>query len=90
VESRREILPAVAEALAKMRETVETLLKEPNRPNGGDRKSPEFQSNNITLIPPPEQRGTSQEYTVRRLLRDRPDLAERVIAGELSPPRISV
>ena len=30
-------------------------------------------------------RGTSRTYTIRRLKRDRPDLVERVAAGELSP-----
>ena len=38
---------------------------------------------NITSTP--ETRGTSLTYTIRRLKRDRPDLVERVAAGELSP-----
>lgn len=38
--------------------------------------------NNIT--PSPKQRGTDSSYTVARLERDRPDLAARVAAGELS------
>lgn len=41
------------------------------------------QDNNIILAKPVQ--GTSTTYTVARLKRDRPDLAERVINGELSP-----
>jgi hypothetical protein len=37
---------------------------------------------NITSSP--KERGTDRDYTVARLERDRPDLAERVEAGELS------
>lgn len=38
-------------------------------------------SDNITISP----RGTSQSYAFRRLRKERPDLLERVIAGELKP-----
>jgi len=38
-----------------MRETVRTLLDPPGNPNGGDRRSQEFQGNNVTLIPPPRR-----------------------------------
>ncbi len=87
LQSRRELLPEVAESLAEMRETIANLLNEPGNPNGGDRRSQEFQGNNVTLLPPPEERGTSREYTLRRLKRDRPDLAEMVIGGaDLTPP----
>ena len=37
--------------------------------------------NNIT---PTFERGTSATYALRRLQRDRPDLADRVVEGELS------
>jgi hypothetical protein len=50
---------------------------------GGDKKSEDrIISDIITndLI----ERGTSKSYTVSRLKRDRPDLFERVVAGELS------
>ncbi len=55
-------------------------MSSPPSSRGGDRRSQEVQGNNVTLIPPPEERGTSREYTVRRLKRDRPDLAELVQA----------
>lgn len=49
--------------------------------HGGDRKSQqaEDQGDNVTLI-----RGNQRTYTLARLHRDRPDLAEKVEAGELS------
>lgn len=50
---------------------------------GGDRHK--NQGNNITL-----QRGDSAEYTLRRLKRDRPDLAEKVINEELSPNQAAI
>lgn len=50
--------------------------------HGGDRRSEKAkdQGDNITLI----QRGTDKSYTLARLHRDHPELAERVEAGELS------
>ncbi len=56
---------------------------------GGDKKSEDrIISDNITndLI----ERGTSKSYTVSRLKRDRPDLFERVVAGELSANRAAI
>jgi hypothetical protein len=50
---------------------------------GGDRKSEkakEDQGNNVTL----KRRGNRSDYTLARLRRDRPDLAEQVTAGTLS------
>lgn len=41
------------------------------------------QDNNV-MLPPAEQQGNSREYTLRRLKRDAPELAEMVISGELS------
>ncbi len=79
--SRRELLPDVAESLATMRETIANLLNPSGNPHGGDRRSPGFQDNNIILNPPPEQQGTSRDYTLARLKRDRPDLAELVLGG---------
>jgi hypothetical protein len=55
--------------------------------HGGDRRSAEFQGNNITLK---LSRGTSETYIVRRLRRDRPDLAERVERGEMSANKAAV
>lgn len=50
--------------------------------NGGDRRSAEFQSDNITLKD--GGRGTSETYILRRLKRDRPDLAELVLDGKVT------
>ncbi len=50
------------------------------RANGGDRKSGNYQSNNITLI----QRGTAARYSDARLERDYPAIHKQVISGELS------
>ena len=51
--------------------------------HGGDRRSEEFrdQGDNVTLV---AERGNAKTYTIARLRRDRPDLAERVDAGLLS------
>ena len=66
----------LASRLAKMRTEVRRLLDEPLRPHGGVRT----QVDNRNL----PRGGTSAEYTRRRLARDRPDLYERVVAGDIS------
>jgi hypothetical protein len=48
--------------------------------HGGDRKS-EDQPDNIRLKP---EYGTGKTYTLRRLARDRPDLLDKIEAGELT------
>jgi hypothetical protein len=56
---------------------------------GGDKKSEDrIISDNITNCT--MDRGTSKSYTVSRLKRDRPDLFERVVAGELSANRAAI
>ena len=73
-----------AESLIKSKpgQQVGAVLKN----HGGDRKSEEFtqqedQGNNVTL----KTRGNNVEYTIARLRKeDRPDLAKKVEAGELS------
>ncbi len=56
----------------------------PALPNhGGDRTSPTYQGDNITLAPTTE-RGTEATYTLR-LRKDAPGLHRGVLAGELSP-----
>lgn len=57
----------------------------PLKPNGGDRKSADYQGDNITL-----NRGTNPTYALKRLKRDRPDLFARVVAGDLSPHAAAV
>ena len=76
-----------AEAVVMLRELVVGQ-------HGGDRKSDEIKSNNITLDsdlfvdPEPDkpkaERGTSRAYTLTRLKNERPDLFERVKAKEIS------
>lgn len=46
---------------------------------GGDRSK----VHNVNLAPTP--RGNSQPYALRKLRKDRPDLHERVLSGELKP-----
>jgi len=81
-----ESVPDVAYRMATMREEVVTLLlTEISRaaPHGGDRRSEEFQDVGHNL----KGRRTSAESarTVGRLKRDDPELAERVVNGEVTP-----
>lgn len=46
--------------------------------NGGDRRSDDFQSNNISL----KSHGTSADYIKARLRRDHPEIAEQLERGE--------
>ena len=84
--SRREILPNVAESLATMREKVQLLVE-------GERQAVSANGVNqwggFDMSNPPAsgQGGNSRDYTLARLKRDRPDLAEMVIGGaDLIPP----
>ncbi len=78
--------PERAAKMAVMREKVRTLIEgdapEAN-PNGGDRRSQEFQFD-ISNWSRSGQGGTSREYRISVLKRDAPELAERVVNGELS------
>lgn len=74
----------LVERLALMRQTVVDLLNEPINPNGTNQHSERVLRCN-TLDPTEEARGNSADYTIRRLKRDNPELAKRVVAGELSP-----
>lgn len=55
--------------------------------HGGDRKSQQFQGDNSTLK---SGRGTSADYTVARLRRDDPRLADAVERGELSANQAAI
>ncbi len=68
--------------LVEMRKTLGTEidLAEPKQPNSGDIGRGRVRRDNIT----PNSRGTDPTYALRRLKRDREDLAEKVISGELS------
>lgn len=72
---------AIKERMDLLRVSVGNLLTDDPPVNGGDRRSEEFQRNNVTLN---EDRGNSPEYALRRLKRDEPELAQRVLKGELS------
>lgn len=55
--------------------------------HGGDRRSEEAKADQVDivkLIPPSGKGGNSAEYLKARLHRDRPDIATRVDAGEIS------
>jgi hypothetical protein len=68
-----------AESLALFREAMKG---ESGRP------STEESHNNVMELK--SVHGTSKSYTVSRLKRDRPDLFERVVAGELSANRAAI
>lgn len=81
----RESVPDVECRMLAMREQIRTLLLSeiPTAPTpGGDHRSPEFQKRG-TLLKPPQSDTT--ERTVRRLKRDDPALAEKVVRGEVTP-----
>ena len=82
---RREVLPEHAAAMATLREEVERLLLTPLPPHGkGAKRRGGVASSNTTPPPVGARGGTGREYTIRRLRRDAPELAERVLRGELS------
>ncbi len=56
---------------------------------GGDRQS-ESKSISDNITNASVDRGTSKSYTVSRLKRDRPDLFERVVSGDLSANRAAI
>ncbi len=79
--------PTQTEALEAMiaeRKTAEqrAAVALPQSPPGGDRKSEQYQGNNITLM-----RGTNPDYLTARIARDRPDILERMKAGEYKSVR---
>lgn len=66
--------------MAALRDAVRRELgAEPLAQHGGDRRSERGQGDNITL-----KRGDDPSYKLARLQRDRPDLADKVLDGELS------
>jgi hypothetical protein len=76
------IIKSDIESLALFRDA---MVDGPGQPRLSETKSI---SDNVTntLI----DRGNSKSYTVSRLKRDRPDLFERVVAGELSANRAAI
>jgi len=80
-----ESVPKIAYRMAQMRETVKRLLLEEIPvvlPNGGNRRSEEFQSRATRLN---LSTADTADYVTARLKRDAPELAEKVIRGELTP-----
>ena len=67
---------------------IKDLIRRARLPDhGGDRRSAEFQVNNVNLK---AGGGNAETYTIRRLRRDHPELAERVERGELSAHKAAV
>lgn len=62
-----------------MRERVRDFINEPLPQHGVN----QYGGDNVTSTNDNE-RGNSATYAIRRLKRDRPDLAEKVIKGELT------
>jgi hypothetical protein len=71
------LLRYAPDVLVKWREAI---TGEP----GGDRQSEDAKSTNNNIINAPARQGTSLSYTLDRLKRERSDLFNRVVAGELS------
>lgn len=76
----RRPAPLCANAV-RVRHAFNALHSGTEAAHGGDRRSKEFQADIVSLK---TEYGNSETYTLRRLRRDREDLAERVESGELS------
>ncbi len=77
---RQEALPDHVATARRLREAVERLLLEPLGTHGGARVGQPA----ISRSPPPVAGGSGRAYTLRRLARDAPELAEAVLQGRLS------
>jgi len=66
----------------KDKEVVELIRREVPEIAAAGGKREAGQGDNVTL--PREDRGNNPIYALRRLKRDRPDLAEKVVTGEVS------
>lgn len=77
-EKLRQIVAHDEEVAQKLGSVLKELRPAINN-NGGDRKT--VQSNRVTLKA--ERRGNDPDYLLGLLKRDRPDLASRVVSGEL-------
>ena len=76
------IIKADVESLALFREA---MVEGPGQP-----KTTEAKSINDNVINTLSSQGNSKAYTVSRLKRDRPDLFEKVVAGELSANKAAI
>ncbi len=70
--------PNLHARLEEMRQQVRSALNPELPGHGGDR-----QDDNVSL-PAQPQYGNDADYTLRRLKRDAPELAQRVLSGEMS------
>lgn len=72
---------ATAQRMAKLRRTIEDLLS-PTALQHGQNRSMAARQNNVRSST--KQYGNSRQHTLSRLKRDHPDLANKVLNGELS------
>jgi hypothetical protein len=72
--------PSKAEEMTRLRSTVKDLLNPEAGPEKGNEYSDDSAVDNINS----NDGGTSESYALRRLKRDHPELAEKVVADEMS------
>lgn len=89
LEHRYETDGDYRERMAILRDEVAHLLNL-DLPAIGSQGRPNLSENIIYNDLKPAQQGTSREYLISRLKRDNPELAERVIRGELSANRAAL
>ena len=77
------LVQEIADKMRNLRRAVTDLIAGELETSGGDHCSEEFRKQNDNIILLSEQ-GTSSTYGLRRLKRDRPDLASQVLDNELS------
>lgn len=80
-EKRLQLAAQDLDAEARARVARVAALATPLNANGGDRQSANFQSYNYKTERM-ESAGTDSEYLTARIARDRPDILERMKAGE--------
>jgi len=73
-------LPTIKRLCRDDMEAVDLVDRVTARPHGGDHSK--FDNSKLART---AATGTTRDYALRRLRKDRPDLHERVIAGELTP-----
>jgi hypothetical protein len=77
--------------MANMREVVIRELNPELLSAGPLSKEEKDKGYNVTFMPTEDnERGNNAEYTLRRLRRDNPELAEKVIKGELSANKAAI
>ncbi len=80
--------PDIAARMATLRRTISELMTLPAQSHGGKRSRDlkDRQPDNVRL----QNYGNSRDSTVARLKRDRPDLAQRVLDGEMSANQAAI